>query len=302
MAYEYTAQTGKLDAFTLMMMRDVLADHATIKNHDTGFCCQVAASYERRVAAHDAIVNVEKVAKAQGQDVFTAATDNQARYIRSLARRIPLHMLSPEHRAQAETVQAQNEISKDDAKVLIDAMKSLAEGTVGMRDSSPEDRGARLISPAQLGFLKKLLAEREHSLTLDLANLGDLPMSLATKHITTLKNSPVKGDKTEGAKVRHTPDEGIYVVEGVFFKVIVSERTGNTTARQWDTETEKWVYVGQKPFRLLTEYRKATAEQASKFGELYHRCVFCTKQLTREESETAGYGPICAEKNNLPWG
>lgn len=300
MTYEFPG-TGKLDPFTLAMMRDVLRDHAAVgkKEHGSGFCCQVAASYERKVAEHERIVADRKQGRAEGKEVFTPASPRQANYVCSLARRIPLHLLSPEHRLIVEQAQAQNEIEKSKASETIDAMKSLLDLSVAPRGTS----STRMITPAQLGFLKKLLAEREHDLTLDLANLADLPFETASKHITDLKAAPYK-DKQRKAETpaRYIPAEGVYVVDGTYFKVIVSERTGNTTAREWDDETEKWVYVGQSPFRKLTEDKKATAEQAAKFGELYHRCVFCTKQLTKEESEAAGYGPICAEKYGLPWG
>lgn len=303
MTYEFPG-SGKLDPFTLGMMRDVLKDHLTVKKneHGSGYCCQVAASYERKVAEHEKTVAGRKEAAKAGAPVFSPASVRQGNYVRSLARRIPLHLLSPEHRLIVERAQAQNEVEKTEASQVIDAMKSLLDLSVAPKGTS----STRQITPAQLGFLKKLLASRKHDLTLDLANLADLPFEVASQHITDLKALPYK-DAEKDAKAKETPAryipaEGVYVVEDTFYKVIVSERTGNTTARKWDDEMEKWEYVGQAPFRILTEDKKATALQASAFGELYHRCVFCTKQLTREESETAGYGPVCAEKNGLPWG
>lgn len=298
MAYEYTAQTGKLDAFTLKMMRDVLSDHATVKNHDTGFCCQVAASYERRVNAHDAIVAAEKVAKAQGQPVFSAATPRQSNYIRSLARKVPLHMLSPKHREQAELVQAQHEISKDSAKELIDALKSLADGSVGMPDSATA-RETRLISPAQLGFLKKLLAERKHNYTLDLANLGDLPMRKASELISELKAAPLAGTVDSVRKAQAEPEEGLYQVGDDVYKVQANRATGsgrNLYAKQMNLETGEFHYVGKKPFHLLTSDTKMSVEEAGRYGKLYGRCIRCGKELTDEFSIANGLGKICITK------
>ncbi len=296
MAYEYTAQTGKLDAFTLKMMRDVLADHATVKNHDTGFCCQVATSYERRVAAHDEIVAAEKVAKAQGQPVFDALTPRQGSYIRSLARRIPMHLLAPQHREMTELVQAQHEISKADAKELIDALKSLAEGNVGLPDNATA-RETRLITPAQLGFLKKLLAERKHEYTLDLDNLADLPLRTASEMISKLKEAPLAGTMASVRK-QADPEEGLYKVGEDVYKVQAAraQGSGRVYAKQMNLETGEFHYVGRKPFSLLTADKKMTAEEAGKYGKLYGRCIRCGKELTDEFSIENGLGKVCITK------
>ena len=47
---------------------------------------------------------------------------------------------------------------------------------------------------------------------------------------------------------------------------------------------------------------KSIFEEARAHGRKYYNCCFCCKDLTRGESKTAGYGPICAEKWGLPWG
>lgn len=302
MTYDYPG-SGKLDPFTLNMMRDVLKDHAKVgkNDHGSGYCCQIAASYLRKVASHEAVVAGRKAAEKAGEPVFNPLTERQGNYIRTLARRTPLHLLAPETRGYVELVQAQNEITKDQARQSIDELLSVQRTAVPTDD---EARATRLISSAQLGFLKKLLAEREHDLELDLANLADLPMSVASKHITDLKALPFKGEdkKTAEKASRHIPEDGFYFVSDRYFKVITSDNTHNTTARVWLHDEEKWQYVGQQPFRSLTADKKLSAEEAAAFGKLYHRCVFCTRQLTRKESEDVGYGPDCAEKHNLPWG
>lgn len=302
MTYEYPG-SGKLDPFTLGMMRDVLREHPLEKDHGSGWCCQVAASYERRVAEHEAIVAGRKEATKAGAPIFNPLSERQGNYIRSLARRTPLHLLAPETRSWVEMVQAQNEITKDQAKQSIDELLSVQNAAI---PSDSEARATRLITSAQLGFLKKLLATRQHNLELDLANLGDLPFTVASKHITDLKAAPYKADADgqpqTARQARNIPEDGFYFANEKYFKVVTSERTGNTTARIWLHDEEKWEYVGQQPFRFLTSDKKLSTEEAAAFGKLYHRCVFCTKQLTRQESEDAGYGPDCAEKYNLPWG
>lgn len=38
------------------------------------------------------------------------------------------------------------------------------------------------------------------------------------------------------------------------------------------------------------------------YGQKTGNCCFCNSELVTTESVTAGYGPICAERYNLPWG
>ena len=41
---------------------------------------------------------------------------------------------------------------------------------------------------------------------------------------------------------------------------------------------------------------------AAAYGRRTGNCCFCARRLTDERSVTVGYGPICANKFNLPWG
>lgn len=304
-----------LDQFILKMMRDVLADHAVQPKHDYGFCCQVNADYSVLVAKHDEAVAKRKAAEKTEGTVFKPSTPGQAKYLRDLARRVPPHLLAPASRLLVERVQAQHEVEYAEASRVIEELKSLAYGPEDLAERNRTSE-TRRITPAQLGFLKVLLAERVHSYELDLTALADIPFSEASDMITKLKKAERKPKESAKAKAaegetktekpkngkRKLPDEGVYLYDGVYFKVIISENTGNTTARRWDHDGECWVYVGQQPFRYINDTHKLTAEQAAAFGELYHRCVFCTRQLTRKESEDAGYGPDCAARYNLPWG
>jgi hypothetical protein len=44
------------------------------------------------------------------------------------------------------------------------------------------------------------------------------------------------------------------------------------------------------------------AQAAAAHGHLTGNCCFCNRPLTTTESTTVGYGPICADKFDLPWG
>lgn len=46
----------------------------------------------------------------------------------------------------------------------------------------------------------------------------------------------------------------------------------------------------------------ALAAIAKAHAEDHHACMFCGLELTDDPSVVAGYGPVCAEKYDLPWG
>jgi hypothetical protein len=295
MTYILPGNLTKLDPFTLRMMEDVLKDHAAVTDHNGGYCCEVASQYQIRVEAHYSIVADEKADRGTEASVDNPCSVPQRHYIQGLARKCPQHLLSPEMRDQVAKVLKHEEISYEAASAIIDCMKAVVDGP-----SVPKQRdNVRLITPAMVGFLRKLLAQKEHNETVDVEKLEEMPFSEAHGMIDRLKAAAYKA---EPKSARYVPEDGFYWVDGTYYKVITSERTGHPSARVWDKEYERWEYVGQRPFKFLKADHILGAEGAAKFGELYHRCVFCTKQLTREESEAVGYGPDCAEKHNLPWG
>lgn len=44
------------------------------------------------------------------------------------------------------------------------------------------------------------------------------------------------------------------------------------------------------------------AKAAADYGKLTGNCCFCCKPLSDAKSTEVGYGPVCAQKWNLPWG
>lgn len=100
------------------------------------------------------------------------------------------------------------------------------------------------------------------------------------------------------------PVAGIYVLPngGNMYKVQQSPKSGQFYAKVWDRELQEWEYVGKKPLYSLTAEHRMTAAQAKQWGDIYGNCVFCGRTLTDERSIDAGYGPVCAEHNDLPWG
>ena len=116
------------------------------------------------------------------------------------------------------------------------------------------------------------------------------------------------------------PEEGIWVKDGQFYKTQFSADVrlyakrlvweepdcgGCQNGEYCDPRCEwtfEWVYEGRKPLHFLNREMRATAEQASAFGGLTGTCVFCSRRLTDERSIAVGYGPVCAEREGLPWG
>lgn len=101
------------------------------------------------------------------------------------------------------------------------------------------------------------------------------------------------------------PVEGFYERDGHYFKVVQSENTGNWYAYEGEPhEGQKieWEYAGRRPLHHLTADNRLTAEEAARLGHLTGRCVFCSRKLTDDRSTEVGYGPICADREGLPWG
>ena len=55
-------------------------------------------------------------------------------------------------------------------------------------------------------------------------------------------------------------------------------------------------------YDLLVELAADPVGTTAANGKLGGRCVFCSLKLTDPKSIAAGYGPVCAQHWNLPWG
>lgn len=52
----------------------------------------------------------------------------------------------------------------------------------------------------------------------------------------------------------------------------------------------------------LREVATDPAKAAARYGHLTGFCCFCGRKLDDERSTLVGYGPVCADSYNLPWG
>lgn len=53
---------------------------------------------------------------------------------------------------------------------------------------------------------------------------------------------------------------------------------------------------------MLRNFASNPVRVAAEHGRRTGNCCFCNRVLRTKESVSAGYGPICADKFNLPWG
>lgn len=305
----------QLMGFTRRMMEQVIATHSAQTIHD-GHCCTLANEYAARLGMET--TPSPAPAEPKTPDTFNPApkppaqrkprpaeedkqaTDRQLDYILSLGRRVSIHLISPRHRTMLQHVREGFGLKAVEASDLIEAMKAQT------------DERPRPASDAQIRYLHNLVKTREWGGTIDFENLTS---AVASGLISDLKAAPRKAGADKEGDIVHTsrsgyPDEGFYFVpaeggkkdEGTYYKVQDAKAQGGRRyAKRWNHDSEQWIYDGQRHFRLLTPQTQLTAEQASRFGHLYGRCIAKGCELTNEHSIELGYGPICAEKNGWPY-
>lgn len=59
--------------------------------------------------------------------------------------------------------------------------------------------------------------------------------------------------------------------------------------------------VNSNILSLIQEFDSDPITTAAKYGKMTGSCCFCRKTLSDKRSTDVGYGPICADKFNLPW-
>lgn len=177
----------------------------------------------------------------------------------------------------------------------------------GFQDPAAPKKGDA--TEKQIGFLRKLMDERELPYTEDvLAKLGKRDASALID--TLLKTpKPVKTPAAPAPRPRSTSPE---VTEGMYrnpqtgeiFKVQRAVHgSGHPYAKVLVVETDEetgehfasFEMARGMVYRLKAEW-KLTLEEAKAFGALYGTCCVCARTLTDEKSIEAGIGPICAGK------
>jgi hypothetical protein len=298
---------AELQTFTRRMMEGVLADHAATTEHNP-YCCQMAREYADRLGMETTPAAAPQTAPKPSEtpaarvpaprtdkpavDASKPASDRQLDYIVSLGRRVGQSLISPQHREQLKVAREGGSLNRQEAADLIEALKAQT------------DERPRPASDRQIKFIHSLVKTKDWAGTIDFEKLTS---ATASDLIVELKAAPAKPKADDEVDVVHTPssryvpDEGYYFVDGTYYKVQDPKvNGGGRYASNWHPDAEKWNYAGQKYFRLLTQDKKLTAEQATAFGTLYGRCIVRGCPLTDAESIRRGYGPICAERMGWP--
>lgn len=96
-------------------------------------------------------------------------------------------------------------------------------------------------------------------------------------------------------------DEG-YFIYGDTFLCVKSNRAGTGQyATVWSHDSESWVFDRPLSYKLMKDARegkfpRVTPEAAAAFGELYGRCMRCSRKLTDANSIAEAMGKVCAGK------
>jgi Family of unknown function (DUF6011) len=108
------------------------------------------------------------------------------------------------------------------------------------------------------------------------------------------------GKVNGGSATTYSP--GVYVDPAGRIIKVQANRAGT------GVYTKLWMGNGWdfQPALLATKgMRPITADEAAAFGHEHDHCVFCGLSLSDDKANRSvevGYGPVCAEKYNLPWG
>lgn len=150
-----------------------------------------------------------------------------------------------------------------------------------------------MASERQVSFIKTLIAEREYTEAIDIANLKSSDASaligslLKMPRVIAGSGRPVHDDDLE-LGVYHTP-------EGAIYRVHKSRETGRLYAKMFDIEEMKFVYSAGA-MRFLTPEMKMTLAEAKQFGVETGICCVCGAYLTDDKSVAEGIGPVCAKR------
>lgn len=96
-------------------------------------------------------------------------------------------------------------------------------------------------------------------------------------------------------------EDGYYIIGETFVTIKWNRAHTGQYATVWDPETESWEYDSRASYKLVQDAQagklvRASEADAVRFGELYGRCMRCSRTLTDPDSILAAMGKICREK------
>lgn len=191
--------------------------------------------------------------------------------------------------------------------------KQLAYLTALVNERDPENIEVGMVKAAmKAGTLTKTTASTAISAMLS------LPRKKAAPVVVTVTNpipSFATATATPPAEVKvglydTTPHKPVGDVTSGRYIMVVKTHKGYLQAKRmyksWDTKSGwSWRKMSLYTAKTLVHAGKAVPvdnDSAAHLGKELGFCAFCLAALTTDESISAGYGPVCAAKWNLPWG
>lgn len=158
-----------------------------------------------------------------------------------------------------------------------------------------------LASDKQLDFIRALLIDTGRTVK------PDFPWSKLSKtQASAMIDMLISEKKTKNVTKMAQLTEGMYLVDGVVYKVQISKSSGKPYAKRLvklhtpkvlktKTITHTFEYAAGAVYKIKPE-NKMTLEQAAAFGVNTGTCCVCGALLTNDKSVKAGIGPVCAKK------
>ena len=88
--------------------------------------------------------------------------------------------------------------------------------------------------------------------------------------------------------------------------VVANVRHLNTSSQSFAESMLRQIdergFLSEKQWYWMDVLAQRCIDNAKEYGQRTGKCMFCRRELTTTASTTVGYGPICAERNHLPWG
>lgn len=273
---EQTFIKGANDSFTLGMCREVLAQYETNPSeYDTPRMLRHVAMMRAALSLHtgrdykDPVdAQAPSMQRTQGDGMVNRNSTSRARQIGATAnQRSALCRMA----------------------AFADSLFSQLLAAQGKEDTKPNAMVERYSDEFFDGLTTRAAIDKEFTSTSALIDRLKVELSKAKQEAR--KDAP----KTPSA------DEG-YFMYGDTFLCVKSNRAGTGQyATVWSHETESWEFDRSASYKLMKDARegkfpRVTPEAAKSFGDLYGRCMRCSRKLTDANSIAEAMGKVCAGK------
>lgn len=176
----------------------------------------------------------------------------------------------------------------NDLMDITQAFELSEEDIAGLQKSvAPADAATE----KQLGFLRKLAAERGESAYVEEMIAQSLTKSKASKLIDTVMAMP------KVASSDAVTESGFYMYGETVYKVRWNQAKTNLYAQALSTvgSKGKWIYAEGAMSKIKADM-KLTIDDAAAFGHHNGYCAICGLELSNPESVARGIGPVCINK------